>query len=302
MSKRTQKLHVNSGGIIAIGRVGENEFRKVCIDVSNWADSDSDFRIIYSRPDGITYPLPLSRKGDILSFSPSAYDLEISGFGRLEIRAYKGETIGKSATFKVRINESIETDETSPGTARPDWVSDILDKVVIQSIEQTVSSGEDGGTNVLTVALTDGTSSDFYVKNGSRGNPGEKGDRGENGEDGYTPIRGIDYWTDEDKSEIIKEMDVFTKDETMTEIEVYVSNELDVIYRIVDPHIANEENPHNVTAEQVGTYSKGEIDVFVSDLGDVALIVSELEEKLGDIDSALDELHSYAQSLSGGAK
>lgn len=29
-----------------------------------------------------------------------------------------------------------------------------------------------------------------------------KGDKGEPGEPGYTPVRGIDYWTDEDKSEI----------------------------------------------------------------------------------------------------
>lgn len=29
-----------------------------------------------------------------------------------------------------------------------------------------------------------------------------KGDKGEPGEPGYTPVRGVDYWTDEDKSEI----------------------------------------------------------------------------------------------------
>lgn len=203
MSKRTHNLHAKSGGIIKIGRTGENEFRTVCIDISGWVSSDYDFRIIYSRPDGITYPLPISRKGDILSFSPSAYDLEVPGFGKLEIRAYIGETIGKSVTFKVRIDESIQTAEGTPGTARPDWVDDILDKVVINSIEQTVTSGSDGGTNVITMTLTDGSTSDFYVKNGSKGNPGDKGEQGENGEDGYTPIRGIDYWTEEDKENIV---------------------------------------------------------------------------------------------------
>ena len=84
--------------------------------------------------------------------------------------------------------------------------------------------------------------------------------------------------------------DVYTKAETMTEIETYVGNELDVLYREFDPHIANEENPHGVTAEQVGTYSKGEIDVFVSDLGEALARVSALEEKIGDMDAALDEI------------
>jgi hypothetical protein len=37
---------------------------------------------------------------------------------------------------------------------------------------------------------------------GDRGEQGIKGDKGDKGKDGYTPIRGIDYWTDADKAEI----------------------------------------------------------------------------------------------------
>lgn len=40
---------------------------------------------------------------------------------------------------------------------------------------------------------------------GNDGQPGETGPQGEPGEkgtDGYSPVRGIDYWTDEDKAEI----------------------------------------------------------------------------------------------------
>ena len=49
-------------------------------------------------------------------------------------------------------------------------------------------------------------------------------------------------------------------------------------------HTDSTDNPHHVTAEQVGAYTKQEVDV-----------------KIGDISSALDELHAYAQSvISGG--
>lgn len=37
---------------------------------------------------------------------------------------------------------------------------------------------------------------------GDSGEPGEKGDKGDSGADGYTPVRGTDYWTEEDKAEI----------------------------------------------------------------------------------------------------
>ncbi len=96
--------------------------------------------------------------------------------------------------------------------------------------------------------------------------------------------------------------DYYTKAETMTEIEVYVSNEMGVIYGDLDSHTANENNPHNVTAVQVGAYTKGEIDNFriADELNMERHVGLRLDESLGDISAALDELHAYAIALSGG--
>ena len=55
------------------------------------------------------------------------------------------------------------------------------DGVGIQSVEQTTTSTEDGGTNVVTVTKTDGTSSVFQVKNGSKGSTGQAGTAGQDG-------------------------------------------------------------------------------------------------------------------------
>lgn len=65
------------------------------------------------------------------------------------------------------------------------------DGVGIQSVEQTTTSTEDGGTNIVTVTKTDGTSSTFQVKNGSKGSPGQAGTNGKSAyqyaqEGGYT--------------------------------------------------------------------------------------------------------------------
>ena len=45
----------------------------------------------------------------------------------------------------------------------------------IQSVTQTTTSTADGGVNVVTVELTDGTSSQFTVRNGSKGSKGNAG-------------------------------------------------------------------------------------------------------------------------------
>lgn len=47
-----------------------------------------------------------------------------------------------------------------------------FDGVGIQSIEQTTTSNVDDGINVVTATLTNGTSSTFNIKNGSKGSAG----------------------------------------------------------------------------------------------------------------------------------
>ncbi|MBQ4637482.1 MAG: collagen-like protein [Clostridia bacterium] len=41
---------------------------------------------------------------------------------------------------------------------------------------------------------------------GDQGIQGEKGEQGERGEPGYTPIKGTDYWTQNDKDEIVEDV------------------------------------------------------------------------------------------------
>lgn len=55
------------------------------------------------------------------------------------------------------------------------------DGVGIASIKQTTTSTADGGNNVFTVILTDGNSTNFMVKNGSKGSTGETGPQGPEG-------------------------------------------------------------------------------------------------------------------------
>ena len=67
-------------------------------------------------------------------------------------------------------------------------------------------------------------------------------------------------------------------------------------------HKEDYENPHKVTAEQVGAYTKGEIDNFriADEMHMEQHVGMRLDESLGDIRTALDELHAYAETLKGG--
>lgn len=65
-----------------------------------------------------------------------------------------------------------------------------VDGVGITSVVQTTTSTADGGSNVVTVTLTDGTTSTFTVKNGSKGSQGEKGETGSQGIQGEQGPKG----------------------------------------------------------------------------------------------------------------
>jgi hypothetical protein len=70
------------------------------------------------------------------------------------------------------------------GVAQTALVDDEEDCVGIASIEQTTTSTEDGGNNVITVTLTNGQKQTFVVKNGSKGSAGADGKDGTNGTNG----------------------------------------------------------------------------------------------------------------------
>lgn len=74
------------------------------------------------------------------------------------------------------------------------------DGVGVSSVKQTTTSSADGGSNVVTVTLSNGTTSTFTVKNGS------KGSAGTNGKDGTTPVKGTDYFTAADKAEMVSQV------------------------------------------------------------------------------------------------
>lgn len=130
-----------------------------------------------------------------------------------------------ASAYEVAVENGFEGDEKAwleslkgadgTGSGSGAAGADGEDGVGIAAVEQTTVSEEDGGENVITVTLTDGTVSTFAVKNGSKGSRGEKGDtgdpgpqgeKGDPGEAGYTPVKGTDYYTEADKSEMVEQV------------------------------------------------------------------------------------------------
>lgn len=92
----------------------------------------------------------------------------ISASGSLAVSMYPaGE---KGVTFMPSVSEEgIISWENDGGMINPDPIN--IHGVDITNIEQTVSSTENGGINEVTVTLSNGDTSKFEIKNGSKGDP-----------------------------------------------------------------------------------------------------------------------------------
>ena len=61
-----------------------------------------------------------------------------------------------------------QTEKLSASLEKPQ----VINGAGVRSIEQTQTSTEDNGVNIVTIYLTDGTSKTFEVRNGSKGSAG----------------------------------------------------------------------------------------------------------------------------------
>lgn len=68
-----------------------------------------------------------------------------------------------------------------------------------------VTTGEPGTNAAVSNAGTSAAAVlNFTIPRGEKGETGETGATGQNGADGYTPVKGVDYFTDAEKSEMIQ--------------------------------------------------------------------------------------------------
>lgn len=142
---------------------------------------------------------------------------------------------GGSASIAMRVDGGYIQYSTDKGETWVNLIAEADLKGAKGDKGDTGADGKDGingvdgkdGTNGITPHI--GANGNWYIGDddtgkpsrgeqgakgeaGPKGDPGEKGDKGDpgtpgkNGTDGHTPVKGTDYWTASDKSEIVAEV------------------------------------------------------------------------------------------------
>ena len=188
------------GGVIRIGRVQENEYRRVVFDVADVLRDypDAVFTVMNQRiQDTEAYPVPsaqLSVEGGTLYWTLKAGDLAYEGVGRCEVIARSGSVVAKSAVWSVWVEEALDGDAEPPAPWEG-WVEQVTEAAerAEAAAELLESPGAEAETlapgSAATAAYSDGVFS-FGIPQGAKGDKGDTGAKGDKGDTGATGPQG----------------------------------------------------------------------------------------------------------------
>ena len=125
-------IEARSGREIIIGRIGENEARKIAFHVGNILRDfpEAGFSLVHQRPgDPAAYPVNssyLEQEGNYLYWTVQSGDLTAEGVGSCELIATKGDAIVKTEIFRTKILNALD-DSEDPPEPWESWVQDVED-------------------------------------------------------------------------------------------------------------------------------------------------------------------------------
>lgn len=186
-----------------IATIGNRDAYYVC--------GNSDFRVVFEFDDDwaehSVKTARFSYEGkfqDILFEGNECFIPYIIGTKYLDVGVFAGDLLS-STPARVRAKESILCQGSIPEPPSEDVYNQLIG--MYEELEKKIDTGGGtGGEGFSPIAVVeqdyDGARITITDKNGTTTAKAYNGQDGISGQDGYTPVRGTDYWTDEDKAEI----------------------------------------------------------------------------------------------------
>lgn len=119
----------NSGGIILLGKQGENLARRVLFDLTRWISTfgPGTAQLLHQRSgDETPYPVAVEQDGTLAIWKVSSADTASAGTGRTELQYYVGDTLAKSETWMTKVLPALGDASEMPPEAQQGWVDQVL--------------------------------------------------------------------------------------------------------------------------------------------------------------------------------
>lgn len=197
--------------VIGVGRVGENEHRRVAFDISEYLAQypDATFGLIHS-PSGVTaYPVAtVAVENDQLIWTVTSSDVTSEGQGRCELIVRQGDTIAKSIIYMTQVLPALDAAGEAPEPWES-WQTQMINiaadvdasadraeaaSEAVQNMGATATTLEPGADATVTKSIdpeTGAVTLAFGIPTGPQGPAGEAGQDGAAGRDGVSPTASV---------------------------------------------------------------------------------------------------------------
>ena len=193
---------------LKLGYVGENEHVQIRIDCSEiWKDYPAAVAsLAVEPPEGDKYPAIVTREGNVVCWTVKDSDLVHDGDGRIQLTFTDGSEIQKTLICRTKVDESIIGSGTTPDPIA-DFVAEANEALAELEAAEVHGPviGEDGYwyTWNQETGEYEKTETKAQGEDGQQGPAGKDGADGAPGQDGHTPVKGTDYWTQQDQADIV---------------------------------------------------------------------------------------------------
>lgn len=177
-----------------LGVKGENKYETLkFIFEDNFLDGEGILEI--QKPNSQKEYIILEKEEDcyLLEVKNSLLNFEGEIIMQLVVRMADNKVF-KSVEFSMQVLKAIEATTEIPDEYET-WDSTLAAKIleIDSKLEEVTALEED---------LEDKVQSGYF-----KGDKGDTGNPGQNGQDGHTPVKGTDYWTTQDKQEIVTDVE-----------------------------------------------------------------------------------------------
>ena len=125
-----QEIKVSgSGGIILLGKQGENLARQIQFDISRWISTfgPGTVQLLHQRSgDEVPYPVAVEQDGTKAIWTVTNADTASAGTGSTELQYYVGDTLAKSETWMTKVLPALGDAGETPPDPYQSWVDQIV--------------------------------------------------------------------------------------------------------------------------------------------------------------------------------
>lgn len=202
-------IEAKPGAALRLGYTGEHLARRIRFDICDWRELYGEGTVVLlalREGDAVPYAVPIEQNNCSVIWNLRREDVAIAGGGECELQYLVGDAVVKEERWITTVEPSMD----EPGEYPEGPERGYLEQVAAEGAAARLAAREarcraDAAENSAKKAEASANLVEETMAKTVNEALKQAKESGEfDGEDGHTPVKGTDYWTEDDKAEIVE--------------------------------------------------------------------------------------------------